>query len=113
MTFTMAVIDWGAIVNKVPEIALFLVFGFFVLELQKRFTAAQDKRDEMYEKRNNALVEAIQKVTTTIGNLADGTAKHHIEMTDAVAEMRRASDDLTEIVTAAAKANVKARSKSA
>jgi hypothetical protein len=96
-------IDWGAIVNKVPEIVVALLFAWFALEFQKRQNAAQDKRDELYEKRNNALVEAIGKVTTAVGTMAEQHLKHNTEMSDAVEEMRAASKDLTRLVQSRAR----------
>lgn len=96
----MTGIDWGAIGNKVPEAILLLLLMLFVLEFQKRTNAAMDKRDEMYEKRNTALVEAIGKVTTAIGDLSTSSIKHNTEMTDAVDEMREASRELHRMVQA-------------
>lgn len=97
----MTPIDWGAIVGKVPEIALLLLFAVAFLELQKRWTLAQEKRDEMYEKRNMALVDAITRLSVVITALNDNTLKHTTEMNDAVDEMHKTSNQLMAAVRTA------------
>ena len=97
----MTPIDWGAIVGVVPELAFALLFVIAFLELQKRWMAAQDKRDEMYERRNAALVEAITKMGIAVSKLNDDNLKHHTEMSAAVDEMRNKAKDLVSSVRSA------------
>lgn len=48
--------DWTSLIAQAPIIAAFI---WFSIEVQKRNSEAQDRRDVAYEKRNEALVEAI------------------------------------------------------
>jgi len=97
----MTPIDWGAIVGVVPELAFALLFVVAFLELQKRWMAAQDRRDQMYEQRNAALVEAIVKMSEVVSKLNDNNLKHHTEMSAAVNEMRDKAKDLVSSVRSA------------
>ena len=86
--------DRGVFAGKDSESSLLQVFTAAFIELQKNWAAAQDRRDEMYEKRNLALVDAITHLALVITALNDNTLQHTTEMTDAVAEMHRTSDNL-------------------
>ena len=59
--------DWTALVTQAPMIAAFI---WFALEMNKRsqdqqraFIEALDRRDQAYEKRNEAICDALEKQT--------------------------------------------------
>ena len=41
-------IDWGVIVDKVPSVALVLVFVWFTLKMLREFREQSEKRDDAY-----------------------------------------------------------------
>ena len=55
--------EWVGVLIQVPLLAVFI---WYSLELQKRFDMSLTKRDELYEKRNDALVKAIGELTKEI-----------------------------------------------
>jgi len=86
----------GVIPGKGPETELELI-----LETHKLWIESQQKRDEMYERRNNALVEVIAELTMVISKLNDGNIAHHTEMSVAIQAMRDRTTDLVSLVRTA------------
>ena len=86
----------GVIPGKGPETELDLV-----LETHKLWVESQNKRDEMYERRNSALVDAIGKLSAAIDKMNDNNIAHHTEMTVAVQAMRDRASDLVSLVRTA------------
>lgn len=73
--------DWIALAVQVPLVGVFI---WFSLENQKRFLEALDRRDEAYEKRNLAIVEALEKVSVQIAQLTTQTCTDHASLLEAV-----------------------------
>ena len=65
--------SWVGIVAQVPLVAAFI---WFSLEMQKRNEASLARRDEMYEKRNAAIVDALSANTLQITRLTEIMTKH-------------------------------------
>lgn len=62
--------SWISLLIQIPLVAF---FGWYSLEMNKRSAESQkiymealDKRDQEYEKRNNALITAINSLATSI-----------------------------------------------
>lgn len=67
--------DWTALVTQAPMIAAFI---WFALEMNKRsqdqqrvFIEALDRRDQAYEKRNEAICDALEKQTEQLAMLTE------------------------------------------
>jgi hypothetical protein len=67
------VIDWTSVLIQIPIVAVFI---WYSRDISKQFTNAIDKRDESYEKRNNALVEAIRANTVATIELCKAMSNH-------------------------------------
>ena len=74
------------IIGLLIQVPLLGVFIWYSLHLQKRFDESLNRRDELYEKRNSALVEAITALTREISCMSDRELAHH-EKTETVLEI--------------------------
>lgn len=59
------------IVSLLVQVPILGVFIWYSSKLVKDFTAALDRRDELYEKRNCAIVEAMNKTTAQLTALTE------------------------------------------
>ena len=59
---------WISLAAQAPLLVCFVVFS---LEMYRRFDASLSKRDEQYEKRNQTLADAIDKMSIALDKLVD------------------------------------------
>lgn len=57
---------WIGLFVQVPLVGIFI---WYSIKMQERFQQSLDRRDEQYERRNNALVEAITANTQQLSEL--------------------------------------------
>ena len=74
------------LISLLIQVPLLGVFIWYSLHLQKRFDESLNRRDELYEKRNNALVDAITALTREISCMSDRELAHH-EKTETVLDI--------------------------
>ena len=65
--------DWYAVLVQIPIVAVFI---WFSERMYKSFAEALNRRDEMYELRNAALVKAIEASTQTIARMCESIGTH-------------------------------------
>lgn len=78
----MGTVDWGALTRFVPEVALAVIFGIFVLRLLER----QDKRDA---ERDRYFIETLEKRDTEWRTfMRDEDERHDSELERLTTEVR-------------------------
>jgi hypothetical protein len=73
--------DWATIAVQIPLVAAFI---WFSLESQKRFQCALDKRDEEFEKRNNATCNSLDSLTRSVTAMTERLIAHDVRVQPAV-----------------------------
>lgn len=86
----MSSTEISALVSLGAQIPLVVAFVYFSLELYKRFDASLTARDTMYERRNQALVAAIEKLASHMEKLSEENGAHIAETREAIDNMRAA-----------------------
>ena len=59
---------WTSLITQAPLVVAFIVYSLYIT---RAFMDAMDKRDAAFEKRNAAVVEAIQDLSKTICDKLD------------------------------------------
>jgi hypothetical protein len=77
-------IDWPSILIQLPIVAVFI---WYSRATNKEFSAALERRDELFEKRNDVLVEAIKANTAATIQLCQSMLMHDTWTHDAVDRM--------------------------
>jgi len=67
------------LISLLIQVPLLGIFIWYSLHIQKRFDESLNRRDELYEKRNATLVEAIVAMTKEISCMSDRELAHHKE----------------------------------
>jgi hypothetical protein len=57
---------WASLAIQIPLVVAFI---WYSRDMQKQFTATLEKRDQMYEQRNNAIVAALTANTAQLTEL--------------------------------------------
>ena len=94
-------IDWGVIVDKVPSVALVLVFVWFTLKMLREFREQSEKRDDAYlgklgEVGNNQS-EGMETVSKDIQVVSKDVQAQTSVMVDMCKQMET-HDDLLEFI---------------
>jgi hypothetical protein len=83
--------DWTALLTQIPLVAAFM---WYALEQQRRgqevtitFMAALDKRDQEYERRNAAIIAALNELSRNIAMLTERTCSHDEVTREAIQRM--------------------------
>lgn len=74
------------LISLLIQVPLLGIFIWYSLHIQKRFDESLNRRDELYEKRNATLVEAIVAMTKEIACMSDRELAHH-EKTETIIEL--------------------------
>ncbi len=80
-------IDWPTLLIQIPIVGIFI---WYSERISRQFSETLQKRDEMYEKRNDALVRAIESSTTATVKLCESMTSHDAWTREAL-EQRQAN----------------------
>ena len=94
-------IDWVAIVSKVPDVAIVLVFVWFTLKMLREFREQSEKRDEAYlgklDKVGNSQSECMETVSKDIQVVSKDIQAQTNVMVDMCKQMET-HDELLEFI---------------